>query len=144
VFAKRGVEVVYGSDVPIDAYDPWLALKVGVTRTGDRHNPGSGAPTAHLLCFAHSGFSCFHKPRVPQADQQASRLDALASLAGYHSVRQRVAEDGQARRFPGGREVCGLANPEERLLQAERRHDRSERSMLRHDGSAVLMRGSRS
>jgi predicted amidohydrolase YtcJ len=46
VFAKRGVELVYGSDTPIDTYDPWLAIKVGVTRTGDKRNPHSGQ---HLL-----------------------------------------------------------------------------------------------
>ncbi|KAJ1300055.1 hypothetical protein OPQ81_011175 [Rhizoctonia solani] len=38
-----GSDVVYGSDWPVDPLDPFLALKVGVTRSGDPLNPNSPA-----------------------------------------------------------------------------------------------------
>ncbi|KAH8892413.1 hypothetical protein GQ53DRAFT_861677 [Thozetella sp. PMI_491] len=41
--AKRGRNITYGSDWPIDPLDVWLALKAGVTRSGDPQNPNSPA-----------------------------------------------------------------------------------------------------
>ncbi|KAH7325406.1 amidohydrolase 3 [Rhizoctonia solani] len=38
-----GTNVIYGSDWPVDPLDPFLALKVGVTRSGDPLNPNSPA-----------------------------------------------------------------------------------------------------
>ncbi|KAF4475802.1 amidohydrolase, partial [Fusarium agapanthi] len=41
--AKFGSAIVYGSDWPIDPLDEWLAIKAGVTRSGDPKNPHSPA-----------------------------------------------------------------------------------------------------
>ncbi|RFN50423.1 putative amidohydrolase ytcj [Fusarium flagelliforme] len=41
--AKFGSAIVYGSDWPIDPLDEWLAIKAGVTRSGDPENPNSPA-----------------------------------------------------------------------------------------------------
>ncbi|KAH7208684.1 amidohydrolase family-domain-containing protein [Fusarium oxysporum] len=41
--AKFGSAIVYGSDWPIDPLDEWLAIKAGVTRSGDPKNPNSPA-----------------------------------------------------------------------------------------------------
>ncbi|KAJ4245715.1 hypothetical protein NW762_013839 [Fusarium torreyae] len=41
--AKFGSHIVYGSDWPIDPLDEWLAIKAGVTRSGDPKNPNSPA-----------------------------------------------------------------------------------------------------
>ncbi|KAH6685429.1 amidohydrolase family-domain-containing protein [Plectosphaerella plurivora] len=41
--AKFGRPIVYGSDWPIDPLDEWLAIKAGVTRSGDPTNPNSPA-----------------------------------------------------------------------------------------------------
>lgn len=41
--ALAGARVAYGSDWPIDPYDIFLALKIGVTRSGDPQNPNSAA-----------------------------------------------------------------------------------------------------
>jgi predicted amidohydrolase YtcJ len=42
--ANAGARVAYGSDWPIDPFDEFLALKVGVTRSGDPTNPHSFGP----------------------------------------------------------------------------------------------------
>ena len=44
-----GARVVHGSDWPIDAFDTLLALKVGVTRSGDPTNPRSQASLAPIF-----------------------------------------------------------------------------------------------
>ncbi|RSM09197.1 hypothetical protein CEP52_004266 [Fusarium oligoseptatum] len=41
--AAFGSRIVYGSDWPIDPLDEWLAIKAGVTRSGDPTNPNSPA-----------------------------------------------------------------------------------------------------
>jgi len=41
---KAGARVAYGSDWPIDPLDEMLALKIGVTRSGDPTNPNSFGP----------------------------------------------------------------------------------------------------
>lgn len=46
---KAGARVVSGSDWPIDAFDTFLALKVGVTRSGDPTNPNSPASLAPVF-----------------------------------------------------------------------------------------------
>ena len=40
---RAGARLVHGSDWPIDPFDTFLALKVGVTRSGDPQNPHSAA-----------------------------------------------------------------------------------------------------
>lgn len=40
---RAGARISYGSDWPVDPYDIFLALKVGVTRSGDPANPHSAA-----------------------------------------------------------------------------------------------------
>lgn len=42
--ARAGGRVAYGSDWPVDPLDEFLALKVGVTRSGDPQNPHSYGP----------------------------------------------------------------------------------------------------
>lgn len=41
---NAGGRIAYGSDWPVDPLDPFLALKVGVTRSGDPLNPHSFGP----------------------------------------------------------------------------------------------------
>jgi predicted amidohydrolase YtcJ len=45
---QAGARLAHGSDWPIDPFDTFLALKVGVTRSGDPTNPHSGASTSPL------------------------------------------------------------------------------------------------
>jgi predicted amidohydrolase YtcJ len=42
--ARAGGRVAYGSDWPVDPLDEFLALKIGVTRSGDPLNPHSYGP----------------------------------------------------------------------------------------------------
>ena len=42
--ARAGGRVAYGSDWPVDPLDEFLALKIGVTRSGDPQNPHSYGP----------------------------------------------------------------------------------------------------
>jgi len=44
-----GARVVHGSDWPIDPFDTFLALKIGVTRAGDPTNPHSAASFAPIF-----------------------------------------------------------------------------------------------
>lgn len=46
---NAGARVVSGSDWPIDPFDTFLALKVGVTRSGDPTNPHSAASLAPIF-----------------------------------------------------------------------------------------------
>lgn len=45
---NAGARVVHGSDWPIDPFDTFLALKVGVTRSGDPTNPNSPASSSPI------------------------------------------------------------------------------------------------
>lgn len=47
--AQAGARIVHGSDWPIDPFDTFLALKVGVTRSGDPTNPHSAASLAPIF-----------------------------------------------------------------------------------------------
>jgi predicted amidohydrolase YtcJ len=46
---NAGARVISGSDWPIDPFDTFLALKVGVTRSGDPTNPHSAASIAPIF-----------------------------------------------------------------------------------------------
>jgi predicted amidohydrolase YtcJ len=46
---RAGARIVHGSDWPIDPFDTFLALKVGVTRSGDPGNPHSPASLAPVF-----------------------------------------------------------------------------------------------
>jgi predicted amidohydrolase YtcJ len=46
---RAGASIVHGSDWPIDPFDTFLALKVGVTRSGDPTNPHSAASIAPIF-----------------------------------------------------------------------------------------------
>jgi predicted amidohydrolase YtcJ len=46
---RAGARVVHGSDWPIDPFDTFLALKIGVTRAGDPTNPHSAASIAPIF-----------------------------------------------------------------------------------------------
>lgn len=46
---RAGARVVHGSDWPIDPFDTFLALKIGVTRAGDPTNPHSAASLAPVF-----------------------------------------------------------------------------------------------
>jgi predicted amidohydrolase YtcJ len=46
---RAGARVVHGSDWPIDPFDTFLALKIGVTRSGDPANPHSAASFAPVF-----------------------------------------------------------------------------------------------
>lgn len=63
-----GARVVHGSDWPIDPFDTFLALKIGVTRSGDPANPHSAASFAPV----------FEGPI--NADPGLSRTDVLRAI----------------------------------------------------------------
>jgi len=65
---NAGARVVHGSDWPIDPFDTFLALKIGVTRSGDPSNPHSAASIAPI----------FEGPI--NADPGLSRMDVLRSI----------------------------------------------------------------
>lgn len=65
---KAGARVVHGSDWPIDPFDTFLALKIGVTRSGDPTNPNSAASFAPI----------FQGPI--NADPGLSRSDVLRAI----------------------------------------------------------------
>jgi predicted amidohydrolase YtcJ len=65
---NAGARVVSGSDWPIDPFDTFLALKVGVTRSGDPINPHSAASLAPIF-----------EGKINN-DPALSRADALRSI----------------------------------------------------------------
>lgn len=65
---RAGARIVHGSDWPIDAIDTFLALKIGVTRSGDPTNPHSAASLAPI----------FEGPI--NADPGLTRDDVLAAI----------------------------------------------------------------
>lgn len=65
---NAGARLVFGSDWPIDPFDEFLALKIGVTRAGDPTNPNSAASIAPI----------FEGPI--NADPGLSRIDALRAI----------------------------------------------------------------
>jgi len=65
---KAGARIVHGSDWPIDPFDTFLALKIGVTRSGDPTNPHSAASLAPI----------FEGPI--NADPGLSRADVLRAI----------------------------------------------------------------
>ena len=65
---NAGARVVHGSDWPIDPFDTFLALKIGVTRSGDPTNPHSAASFAPI----------FEGPI--NADPGLSRSDVLRAI----------------------------------------------------------------
>ena len=78
---NAGARVGFGSDWPIDPFDTFLALKVGVTRSGDPQNPHSAASLS----------PAFEGPI--NADPGLSRDDVLAAItrhAAHHQRTQRV------------------------------------------------------
>ena len=74
---NAGARVVFGSDWPIDPIDTFLALKVGVTRSGDPTNPHSAASIAPI----------FEGPI--NDDPGLSRVDVLraATIEAAHQLR---------------------------------------------------------
>ena len=65
---RAGARIVHGSDWPIDPFDTFLALKIGVTRSGDPTNPHSAASLAPI----------FEGPI--NADPALSRDEVLAAI----------------------------------------------------------------
>jgi len=65
---RAGARIVHGSDWPIDPFDTFLALKIGVTRSGDPLNPHSAASLAPV----------FEGPI--NADPALTRDDVLAAI----------------------------------------------------------------
>jgi predicted amidohydrolase YtcJ len=65
---RAGARIVHGSDWPIDPFDTFLALKIGVTRSGDPANPHSAASLAPV----------FQGPI--NAEPALSRDDVLAAI----------------------------------------------------------------
>lgn len=74
---RAGARLVHGSDWPIDPFDTFLALKVGVTRAGDPQNPHSAASLAPV----------FEGPI--NADPGLSRDDVLSAITRHaaHQLR---------------------------------------------------------
>jgi predicted amidohydrolase YtcJ len=77
---NAGARVVHGSDWPIDPFDTFLALKIGVTRSGDPTNPHSAASIAPV----------FEGPI--NADPGLSRLDVLRSITTNSAHQLRLDE----------------------------------------------------
>lgn len=65
---QAGARIVHGSDWPIDPFDTFLALKIGVTRSGDPANPHSAASLAPVF-----------EGRI-NADPGLTRDDVLAAI----------------------------------------------------------------
>ncbi len=65
---NAGARVVHGSDWPIDPFDTFLALKIGVTRSGDPTNPHSAANIAPIF-----------EGKINN-DPALSRIDVLRSI----------------------------------------------------------------
>jgi predicted amidohydrolase YtcJ len=65
---RAGARLVHGSDWPIDPFDTFLALKIGVTRSGDPANPHSAASLAPSFEGAING------------DPALTRDDVLAAI----------------------------------------------------------------
>lgn len=87
---RAGARVVHGSDWPIDAFDTFLALKVGVTRSGDPGNPNSPASLAPI----------FEGPI--NADPALTRDDVLAAITvnAAHQLRlEKVAGSIEVGKF---------------------------------------------
>lgn len=72
---RAGARIVHGSDWPIDPFDTFLALKIGVTRSGDPTNPHSAASIAPI----------FEGPI--NADPALTRDDVLAAIT-LHAAHQ--------------------------------------------------------
>lgn len=72
---RAGARIVHGSDWPIDPFDTFLALKIGVTRSGDPTNPRSAASIAPI----------FEGPI--NADPALTRDDVLAAIT-LHAAHQ--------------------------------------------------------
>ncbi len=72
---RSGARIVHGSDWPIDPFDTFLALKAGVTRSGDPTNPHSAASLAPI----------FEGPI--NADPALTRDDVLAAIT-IHAAHQ--------------------------------------------------------
>ena len=72
---RAGARIVHGSDWPIDPFDTFLALKIGVTRSGDPTNPHSAASIAPI----------FEGPI--NADPPLTRDDVLAAIT-LHAAHQ--------------------------------------------------------
>ncbi|KEP47470.1 amidohydrolase [Rhizoctonia solani 123E] len=70
---EAGSNVIYGSDWPVDPLDPFLALKAGVTRSGDPLNPNSPA-----------NFSSQFSGRF-NSQEGLSRMAALRGMTTYGS-----------------------------------------------------------
>ncbi|OYT86641.1 MAG: hydrolase [Burkholderiales bacterium PBB6] len=75
-----GARVVHGSDWPIDPFDTFLALKVGVTRSGDPTNPHSAASLSPVF-----------EGRI-NADPGLSRADVLHGIT-RNAARQLRLDD---------------------------------------------------
>ena len=75
-----GARVVHGSDWPIDPFDTFLALKIGVTRSGDPANPHSAASFAPI----------FEGPI--NADPGLSRTDVLRAITMNSAHQLRLDE----------------------------------------------------
>lgn len=78
---QAGARVVHGSDWPIDPFDTFLALKVGVTRSGDPTNPHSAASLAPVF-----------EGRI-NADPALSRDDVLAAITVNAAHQLRLEQD---------------------------------------------------
>ena len=85
--ARAGGRVAYGSDWPVDPLDEFLALKVGVTRSGDPTNPHSYGPK--------------YAGRFNADPATVARRGA----AHHHAQLRRTVEDGRCRRLARGRKV---------------------------------------
>ncbi len=73
---RAGARISYGSDWPVDPYDIFLALKVGVTRSGDPEDPNSPASQQ-----ADYGGPINGEPGMSRADVlRAATLDAAYQL----------------------------------------------------------------
>jgi predicted amidohydrolase YtcJ len=72
---NNGARIAYGSDWPIDPYDIFLALKAGVTRSGDPTNPNSPA----ALSPEYEG-----PINADPALSRAETLRAITMISAYH------------------------------------------------------------
>lgn len=150
---RAGARIVHGSDWPIDPFDTFLALKVGVTRSGDPTNPHSAASLAPIFEGPINADPALSRDAVLEAiTRNAAHQLRLESQIGSIEVGKfadlivlehdflTVPDEELGRNrvlltMVGGQEVAGLA-PFDGAVSATRKASNARAQVLSLRGSA--------